>query len=172
MAIVTVNATMRACVRCKERLHVSWLAHRDTLAPEVLAALEATGAVCAATGLSDVCRTCVAGLAAALRERRERDKPRRLAGLWAAQSVLHPQATKYRITLVARSVGPWTDEEAITRLFYQAERKTERTGIPHAVEMASPPRKRTVCGLFVPKNLRIVRAPEKPPRKIRAFARR
>jgi 5-methylcytosine-specific restriction endonuclease McrA len=50
----------------------------------------------------------------------------------------------------------WAELEAIARLYVQAQALTESTGIPHHVDHIVPLRGKTVCGLHVLANLRVV----------------
>ena len=50
----------------------------------------------------------------------------------------------------------WADECAILEFYLEAQRRTELTGTPHHVDHILPLQGKTVCGLHVETNLRVV----------------
>jgi hypothetical protein len=59
---------------------------------------------------------------------------------------------------VQRATPPWVDLNAIQAFYEEAARITRATGIPHQVDHIAPLVGRTVCGLHVPWNLRVITA--------------
>ena len=55
-----------------------------------------------------------------------------------------------------RATPPWADREAIGRIEEEAERLSAQMGIHMEVVHEVPIRGRTVCGLHIPENLRVV----------------
>lgn len=54
----------------------------------------------------------------------------------------------------------WADREAIVALYAQAKKITQETGIQHDVDHIVPLRGKTVSGLHVPENLRVIPSAE------------
>jgi hypothetical protein len=57
-----------------------------------------------------------------------------------------------------QSTPCWVSKESIKEVFLLARRKTEETGIPHVVDHVIPIRGKSVSGLTVPWNLRVITA--------------
>ena len=68
---------------------------------------------------------------------------------------------KITVSVPNRCVPPWLTEndwEAIKRVYAESKALTEQTGVYHVVDHIYPMRGRTVSGLHVPSNLRVVPA--------------
>ncbi len=64
---------------------------------------------------------------------------------------------RYRKNLyLRRATPPWADKKAIRRIEEEAERLSTQMGIHMEVVHEIPIRGRTVCGLHIPGNLRVV----------------
>lgn len=57
---------------------------------------------------------------------------------------------------VRQATPPWVDFEAIRALYIQADIMSEVTGVPHHVDHYYPIKGKTMCGLHVAANMRIV----------------
>lgn len=57
---------------------------------------------------------------------------------------------------VRQATPPWVDFEAIRALYIQADFMSEVTGVPHHVDHYYPIKGKTMCGLHVAANMRIV----------------
>lgn len=69
---------------------------------------------------------------------------------------VYKAASHARNKYVKQATPPWSDLAAIEALYAQAERVTARTGVPHHVDHFYPLRSKTMCGLHVPANMRII----------------
>ncbi len=69
---------------------------------------------------------------------------------------VYKAASVARIKHVKRATPPWADLAAIEEMYAQAERVTAQTGVPHHVDHFYPLRSKTMCGLHVPANMRII----------------
>lgn len=63
--------------------------------------------------------------------------------------VIHRAQTK-------RATPPWADLTAVAAFYEEAKRLTRATGELHVVDHIVPKIGRTVCGLHVPANLRVI----------------
>ncbi len=63
-----------------------------------------------------------------------------------------------RDELIKRATPPWADLKAIEQFYIEAERLTRQTGIKHHVDHFYPLQGKTMCGLHVEANLRVVPA--------------
>ncbi|WP_148222919.1 hypothetical protein [Paraburkholderia xenovorans] len=59
---------------------------------------------------------------------------------------------------LSQASPPWVDLDAIRSIYEEAARITMETGITHEVDHIVPVMGRTVCGLHVPWNLRVIPA--------------
>lgn len=112
--------------RDKERLQRDWLLRRDTLLPLRRAMLDP------------------AKVREYSKEHYRANKADYLAKWWLRQ------ATKLKAT------PKWANRKAIRDFYREAQRQTEATGIPHEVDHIVPLQGRTVRGLHVENNLRVV----------------
>jgi hypothetical protein len=69
---------------------------------------------------------------------------------------MYKAASVARMKHVKQATPPWADLAAIEALYAQAEVVTAQTGIPHHVDHFYPLRSKTMCGLHVPANMRII----------------
>lgn len=69
-------------------------------------------------------------------------------------------ASKTYKALKIQRCPPWADQVQIAEVYRGAIEASERTGIKHHVDHFYPLRGRTVCGLHVPGNLRVIPARE------------
>ena len=69
-------------------------------------------------------------------------------------------ASARRRTAQLRATPPWSDRAAIEAIYQAAVDLERATGIRHHVDHIVPLRGRTVCGLHVPANLRVIPAAE------------
>jgi hypothetical protein len=69
---------------------------------------------------------------------------------------IYKAAARARNKYVRQATPPWADLKAIEALYAQAEAVTAQTGVPHHVDHFYPLRSKTMCGLHVPWNLRII----------------
>ena len=83
--------------------------------------------------------------ARAARARYAANNPAKMAAQWAAREARKLQATPV-----------WSDRGACDALYDLARLATELTGIKHSVDHIVPLRGKTVCGLHVQWNLRVV----------------
>lgn len=59
-----------------------------------------------------------------------------------------------------QATPPWCDRSAIRAIFAKAKQMTQKTGIQHDVDHIVPLRGKTVSGLHVPENLRVIPSAE------------
>lgn len=69
---------------------------------------------------------------------------------------VYKAAAVARTERVKRATPPWVDLKAIEALYAQAEVVTAQTGVLHHVDHFYPLISKTMCGLHVPANLRII----------------
>ena len=65
-----------------------------------------------------------------------------------------------RRAIIKQALAPWADIDKIKRVYMECAERTLSTGIPHNVDHIIPLSGRTVCGLHVETNLRIITATE------------
>ena len=94
---------------------------------------------------------------------RDRD-PERAKAIFSRWLRRYPEKNAARIAKyrVAREQAcpPWVDHAEIAKVYAEAVRLTQETGIPHEVDHVIPLQHRLVCGLHVPWNLRAIPATE------------
>jgi len=83
------------------------------------------------------------------------------ASIWARENPGRANARTRKYQLRKKQACPeWADHDAITAVYVEAARLTLETGIPHEVDHIIPLNGRTVSGLHVACNLRVVPAAE------------
>lgn len=86
--------------------------------------------------------------------------PDRVRAQYRRWSLANPgvvAAKRLRRMLAERQAIPkWADHDAIKQIYLEAARLTQETGIQHTVDHIYPLRGRTVCGLHVSGNLRVI----------------
>lgn len=65
-----------------------------------------------------------------------------------------------RRAIIKQALAPWADVDKIKQVYMECAERTLSTGIPHNVDHIIPLSGRTVCGLHVENNLRIITATE------------
>lgn len=94
---------------------------------------------------------------------------RRMAD-WARKHSRHrADYVKMRKQMARRAVPMWADHTQIAKIYASAARLSDETGIPHHVDHILPLRGRTVSGLHVQNNLRVIPAIENLTKKNRLF---
>lgn len=98
-----------------------------------------------------------------LKELRKSDPAQayRHATKWAKNNPgkLRAQAAK-RVARLTQATPKWVNYKAIESIYVECANTTKSTGIPHHVDHIVPLRGKTVCGLHVEYNLRIITATE------------
>lgn len=97
-------------------------------------------------------------------ERKQEQAARRRAHYEANKQRYIAQVRARQLTL-KKALPSWADLEAITEIYAEAARIQKSTGIPHNVDHFYPIRGKTVCGLHVENNLRIITAAENMEKK-------
>lgn len=111
------------------------------------------------TGLSSECRAC---RNARFREHYNENRDhhiRRSIRYWKA----HPEKKNARdMARYAATIAPqmpvWSDQQKIETIYAIADFLTEQTGIEHQVDHVYPLKGKTVCGLHVHDNMRVITA--------------
>jgi hypothetical protein len=70
-----------------------------------------------------------------------------------------------RLSAKLKATPEWADLSAIKGVYIAASRKTRETGIPHEVDHIYPLQGKTVCGLHVDNNLRVLTASDNQRKK-------
>lgn len=74
----------------------------------------------------------------------------------AANTEKHNARAARRRAAMSQRTPPWADPRAIEAIYAQAARRTIETGVQHEVDHFYPLLGKTVCGLHVPENLRVI----------------
>lgn len=93
----------------------------------------------------------------------ERNKDQHLVNSkeWYAANRHRKLATTTARELRCKQATPaWVDREAIIKIYAEAKQKTQETGIQHDVDHIVPLQGKTVSGLHVPWNLRVIPSAE------------
>ena len=95
----------------------------------------------------------------ALKKQREKNKQERAAYLrkWKQENAdRHCHHAQVRRTKKLQACPAWADLEQIQSFYTEAARLTEVSGVKHHVDHIVPLQNKSVCGLHVPANLRVV----------------
>lgn len=85
------------------------------------------------------------------------EKRKQISSAWAKRNSDYIVALKKR---VRQATPPWADRKAIRDIYRRMREVSARSGVPHDVDHVIPINGKTVCGLHVPNNLRILTAKE------------
>jgi hypothetical protein len=85
-----------------------------------------------------------------------RDNPEKAKAQRHSQPHMKAERERARQATKINATPAWADREAIRAVYAHARKMTEETGIPHEVDHIIPLRGRTVTGLHVHQNLRVI----------------
>lgn len=100
---------------------------------------------------------CAGAIGPVRRKPRKEKQPRKRERTPEFRALVTMHANNRRAAKMQRTPA-WVDQGALIELYRQAQALTEATGSPHHVDHIVPLRGRTVSGLHVPWNLRVVPA--------------
>ena len=90
---------------------------------------------------------------------KNRERINKLNSKWKKANPGIVNANTNNRRLKQRTPG-WVDKKAIRKIYIECDRITKETGIPHQVDHIIPLRGKTICGLHISENLRIIPAKE------------